>query len=150
VPIRPSVSTVNSVGRSCGRVTRQKRCQAFAPSIIAASCTSPPRFCSAAMNSSMKVPLVVKTAISTKALIATEGPANQSHQLTPSRSWSVRNAGPVTPIAPRALWTTPLGSWNQAGPSIPSHDSARFTAPVCVKRNSHTTVMATELVTDGK
>jgi hypothetical protein len=37
------------------------------------------------MNSSMKVPLVVNTAISTNADIATDGPASQSHHETPRK-----------------------------------------------------------------
>ena len=44
----------------------------------------------------------------------------------------------------------PDGSLNQLGPLIPSHDSASLTAPEVEKRNSHSTVMATELVTEGK
>ncbi len=108
--MRPRVSTVNSTGLSWGRVTRQKRCQPFAPSIIAASCTSAPMFCRPAMNRSMKVPEVVKTAMRMNADIATEGPASQSHHETPSIVLPVRNAGPlVTPTAPSRLCTTRTG-----------------------------------------
>ncbi len=44
----------------------------------------------------------------------------------------------------------PRGSWNQFGPLIPTQPSTSFTAPVVLNRNSHSTVIATELVTDGK
>ena len=83
------------VGRSIGRVRWRNRCHALAPSTIPASSISSPMLFSAAMNSSMNVPEVVKTAISTKADIATDGPASQSHQLTPRKSCSVRPLGPV-------------------------------------------------------
>ena len=46
--------------------------------------------------------------------------------------------------------STPRGSWYQLGPLTPSQLSALFTAPVALNRNSHSTVMATELVTLGK
>jgi hypothetical protein len=151
VPISPRVSTVNSVGRSCGSVTRKNRCRALAPSIMAASSTSTGMFCSAAMNSSMKVPDVVKTAMVMKTDIAMLGPASQFHSETPSTSVSVRNAGPSsTPTAPSSTCTTPRGSSNQLGPSMLRKLSAEFTTPLELNRNRNTTVMATELVTDGK
>ena len=65
---------MNRVGRSIGRVTSRNRCHGVAPSIIAASSTSPEICCSAAMNSSMNVPEVVKTAMVMNMLIATLGP----------------------------------------------------------------------------
>ena len=74
------------VGRSCGRVMCQNRCQPFAPSIIPASPSSTPTFCSAAMKRSMNVPLVVNTAMRMNADRATEGPASHSQRLTPSTS----------------------------------------------------------------
>ena len=44
----------------------------------------------------------------------------------------------------------PLGSLNQFGPLMPNHERTALTAPLALKRNSHSTVIATELVTDGK
>ena len=129
----------------------RNRCQPDAPSIMPASPSSVPTFCSAATNSSMKVPLVVKTAMRMKTLIATDGPAIHSHQLMPRNSLEVRNSGPAwTPTAPRATCTIPRGSLNQFGPVMPIHESTSLTTPDVENRNSHSTVIATELVTDGK
>ena len=140
------------VGRSIGRVRWRNRCQALAPSIIPASSISSPMLFSAAMNSSMNVPDVVKTASSTKADIATDGPDSQSHQLTPRKSCSVSRLGAVGDArggrAPRGR--SRAGRWNQFGPFMPTQPSTLFTAPVVLNRNSHSTVIATELVTDGK
>lgn len=103
------------------------------------------------MNSSMNVPLVVKTAMRISADIATEGPDSQSHHDTPRKSEPVSVAGPVeTPRAPRATWTMPRGSLNQLGPSSPSRAMIALTGPANEKRKSQSTVIATELVTDGK
>jgi hypothetical protein len=85
------------------------------------------------------------------AVIATDGPASQFHHDRPRKSFSVRKAGPdVTPTAPRALWRMPLGSWNQLGPLMPTHDRISLTTPEAEKRNSHSTVIATDAVTEGK
>jgi hypothetical protein len=117
---------------------------------MAASVTSPPRFCRAATKSSMKVPLVVNTAMKMNAVMRRR-PPSQSHQETPRSVFCVRAAGPVlTPNRPRRLWMIPFGSLNQFGPLTPNQESTLLTAPVVLNRNSHSTVMATELVTDGK
>ena len=103
------------------------------------------------MNSSMKVPLVVNTAIRTKADIATEGPDSQSHHETPRKPVPVRASGPsVMPTAARATCTMPRGSLNQFGAASPIADRIWLTGPANENRNSHSTVIATELVTDGK
>ena len=44
----------------------------------------------------------------------------------------------------------PRGSANQFGPSMLSQESTEFTAPLAENRNSHSTVIATVEVTDGK
>src|SRR3546814_13121214 len=117
---------------------------------MAASSMSPEMFCSAAMNSSMNVPDVVNTAMRMNADMATDGPANQSHHVTPRKPLCVRAAGPdCTPKIPRKLWMTPRGSLNQLGPLIPVHDNTSLIAPEVENRNSHRTVIATVLVTDG-
>lgn len=96
-------------------------------------------------------PEVVKTAMRMKADTATEGPESQSHQLTPrSVPDSSAAGGELMPTAPARMWKTHVGSWNQFGPVIPSSDGNLFTAPVALNRNSHKTVMATGLVTEGK
>ncbi|MDR6170039.1 hypothetical protein QE359_001068 [Curtobacterium sp. SORGH_AS776] len=43
-----------------------------------------------------------------------------------------------------------MGSLNQFGPLIPAQLMILLTAPVDENRNSQRTVMATELVTEGK
>ena len=67
---------------------------------------------------------------------------------------AVRRSGAAaplsTPTAPSTMWKTPRGSLNQFGPLIPNQPSTLLTAPVALNRNSHSTVIATELVTDGK
>ena len=103
------------------------------------------------MNSSMKVPEVVKIAIRMKALIATEGPASQSHHEIPRKSLPARAPGAVsTPKTPSTMCSTPRGSANQFGPSRLNQDRILLTTPVALKRKSQSTVMATELVTEGK
>ena len=56
----------------------------------------------------------------------------------------------LTPNQPSMTCSTPRGSANQFGPSMLTQDSTLFTTPVALKRNNHSTVIATELVTDGK
>ncbi len=110
---------MNSVGRSIGRVTSRNRCHGVAPSIIAASSTSPEICCRAAMNSSMNVPDVVKTAIVMNMLIATLGPLIHCHHGMPRNPLPVRAAGPwSTPTTPSRMCTTPRGSASQFGPSM--------------------------------
>ena len=110
-----------------------------------------PIFCNAAINISMNVPDVVNITIIIMANMATEGPASQSQRLTPRKECSVSAAGPcVIPKVASRLWTIPRGSWNQLGPSTPNTRRIAFTLPEALKRNSHNTVIATELVTDGK
>ena len=145
------MTTVKIVGLSIGTVTYRNRCHAFAWSIIAASSISGPMLCRPAMNRSMNVPEVVKMAIMMKALIATDGPASHSHHEMPRNSLEASASGAVSrPKTPRTMCSTPRGSSNQFGPSIANHDSTLLTTPVGLNRNSHSTVMATELVTDGK
>ena len=48
------------------------------------------------------------------------------------------------------MCSTPRGSANQFGPSMLTHDRILLITPVALNRNSHSTVIATELVTDGK
>src|SRR4051794_34228142 len=99
----------------------------------------------------MNVPLVVKIAIRMNANIATEGPASHSHQVIPRNPFVVSAWGPESmPIAARPMWRMPFGSLNQFGPLMPTHESTSFTTPVVEKRKSQSTVIATELVTDGK
>ena len=65
----------------------------------------------------MNVPVVVNTAMKMKRVIATDGPASQSHQLTPRKSCSVSRPGPsVDPERAEGTWRMPLGSLNQFGP----------------------------------
>ena len=133
-------------------MTRQKRCQPFAPSIMAASSISAPMFCSAAMNSSMNVPLVVKIAIMMNADIATDGP--RSTPTTTRRGTLVREqsrAGRRGRPSPSAMWTMPSRVLEpvRAVDADPRQDLVDDAGGV-EKRNSHSTVMATELVTDGK
>src|SRR3954471_558842 len=149
VPIRPSVSTRNSVGRSCGSVTRRKRCHGVAPSMRAASSTDGGRFCSAAQNISMTPPVEVQTTSTMIEHIATLGPASQSHQDSPRKPWPASAAGGFAG-SPSARWKRPRGSANQLGPSTPNSFSAAFTVPVLENRNRNTTEIATELVTVGK
>src|SRR5690606_13897375 len=146
----PSVSTVKSVGLSIGSVTEKKVRNGPAPSTAAASSISAPTFCSAARKSSMKVPDVVKIARMMSTHIATEGPANQSHQLKPSGPSAAAAPDPSTPTAPSSRCSTPRGSENQLGPSAPSQPSTWLTAPDEVKRKMKIVVIAIELVTDGK
>ncbi len=56
----------------------------------------------------------------------------------------------VTPKAPRMMWMTPRGSWNQFGPSIQTQLRTLFTGPPALNRKSHSTTIATDEVTDGK
>ncbi len=104
------------------------------------------------MNSSMNVPLVVKIAMMMNADIATEGPASQSHHETPRKPFRVSAVGARRRRrrAPSRMCRSPLGSLNQLGPSMPTRARIALTTPVVEKRNSHSTVIATELVTDGK
>ena len=55
--------------------------------------------------------------------MATQGPASQSHQVTPRKT--VREAidgGASTPNVPSTTWRIPRGSLNQLGPLQPIHD----------------------------
>src|SRR5690606_33905120 len=121
-----------------------------APSTAAASSISAPTFCSAARKSSMKVPDVVKIASTMSTHIATEGPANQSHQLRPSGPPAAAAPDPSTPRPPSSRCSTPRGSANQLGPLTPSQPSTWLTAPEEVNRKMKIVVMAIELVTEGK
>ena len=119
--------------------------------MIAASSVASPMLCSAATNMSMNVPEVVKMTMRMMANIATDGPDSQSHALTPRKLCSVSAAGPfLTPNAESRMWTMPRGSLNQFGPLTPNHLSIALMGPAALNRNSHSTVIATELVTDGK
>ncbi len=99
----------------------------------------------------MKVPLVVKMAMKMNAVIATDGPPIQSHHETPRKELPVSAGGPLfMPSPASASWMIPDGSLNQFGPLMPTHDSTLLMAPDWLNRKSHRTVIATELVTDGK
>jgi hypothetical protein len=99
----------------------------------------------------MKVPLVVNTASRMSAVIATDGPATHSHVVTPRKPGvCIQPGGSPTPTPRSRLWSTPSGLLNQFGPLAPKNASTWLTAPEAVKRNSHTVVIAIELVTDGK
>ena len=96
----------------------------------------------------MNVPDVVKTAMKMKAVIATEGPAIHSQGVTPRKPGWDMDAGASG--LPRMMWMRPRGSLNQLGPLRPNQARNALTAPVAENRNSHSVVMATELVTEGK
>ena len=86
-----------------------------------------------------------------KADIAIDGPASHSHSEMPRTSVDASASGAVsTPNQPSMTCSTPRGSANQFGPSMLTQESTLFTTPVALKRNNHSTVIATELVTDGK
>ena len=69
---------MKSAGRIIGRVTYGTCVHSLAPSSAAASLTDSSMLCSAARNSSMNVPEVVKTAIMMNTHMATLGPDSQS------------------------------------------------------------------------
>jgi hypothetical protein len=99
------------------------------------------------------VPAVVHTTSTMIAHMATLGPDIQSHRDSPPTVVSASADGGAslfTPKAPRARWTMPRGSANQAGPSTPTFASRALTTPLEEKMNRKTTEIATELVTDGK
>ena len=99
----------------------------------------------------MNVPLVVKMLSETMMSIPTLGPASQSHHVTPRNPWAVSAAGPeCTPTRPSRSCSTPEASFCQSGPVIPTAASRLLTTPVLVNRKYQSTVMATELVTEGK
>src|SRR5262245_31884570 len=102
----------------------------------------------------MNVPLVVHTTSVMIAHIATLGPAVHSHQDRPSRLWVASQpggaSGSMSPALASATWMIPRGSENHFGPSTPNALSNALTAPPLVNRNRNTTLIATELVTDGK
>ena len=154
VPIKPKVITRNIVGLSIGSTTYRNRCHRVVPSISAASTTSVGTLCSAARNMSMNVPAVVQTTSKMIAIIATLGPDSHSHQVRPRNELPVSASGgaPASqmPTASPIIWSTPRGSENHTGPSIPKKPSTAFTAPPPVNRKMKTRLTATELVTDGK
>lgn len=99
----------------------------------------------------MNVPEVVKIASRMNALIAQDGPASQSHHETPKKPWPTSIRGPLwIPNAPSAACSTPAGALNQFGPWMPTQPSSLLMAPLVLNRKSQSTVIATELVTDGK
>src|SRR5690606_5447900 len=151
VSIKTRVRTVNSVGLSIGRVIEKNFRTGPAPSTSAASSMSWPMACRPARNRSMKVPDVVNTARAISAVIATDGPAIHSHQVTPSGPSPARNEGTeFTPSQLSTMWNTPRGSANQLGPLTLSQLRTPLTTPEAPNRYRNTTVIATELVTDGK
>jgi hypothetical protein len=133
---------------------KRKRCQRVAPSMRPASSSWAGRFCSAARNISMNVPEVVQTTSEMIAHIATLGPEVQSHQVRPSMPCPVSAAGgavvSTSPTASRARCRTPRGSANHCGPLMPNRPRMALIAPLLANMNRKTTLMATELVTDGK
>ncbi len=48
------------------------------------------------------------------------------------------------------MWRIPRGSLSQLGPSMLSLARIAFTVPLALNKNRNMTVMATELVIDGK
>jgi hypothetical protein len=83
--------------------------------------------------------------------MATLGPASHCHQVMPrNRDDSRADGGESTPTHPNRMWTIPRGSLNQLGPSMLSFARNAFTVPLALNKNRNTTVIATELVTDGK
>src|SRR4051812_14876259 len=100
---------------------------------------------------SMKVPEVVQTTSMMIAHIATLGPESHSHQLRPKGPPAASPAGAsCTPTRPSSRCTSPRGSENHCGPSRPNMDSSWLIAPELENMNRNTTLIATELVTDGK
>ena len=86
--------------------------------------------CSAAMNSSMKVPDVVKIAITMNALIATDGPASHSQKEIPRKSLELQAGGcRVDAEGAQDDVQTPRGSANQLGPSMLTQERTLLTAP---------------------
>ncbi len=150
----PSITTRNTVGRRCGNVTARKRSQRFAPSTSAASSTSTGTSCRAARNKSRNVPVVVHTTRTMITDSATLGPANHSQAVSPRMDVLVRLSGGEeafqSPTASPSRCSSPRGSANQVGPSMPKNPSMVFTAPVPVNRNRKMRLIATELVTEGK
>src|SRR5262249_7114497 len=119
--------------------------------MMAASSSTTGTFCRAARNISMNVPDVVQMTSAMIDTMATLGPDSQSHQLRPPRLPPASAAGGLsTPNQPRMMCSTPRESENQAGPLIPNTDSRPLTAPELANMNRNTTLIATELVTDGK
>ena len=101
------------------------------------------------MNSSMKVPDMVKIAIRMNADIAIDGPASHSTAI-PRTSVDASAAGSeLTPSQPSMTCSTPRGSANQFGPLMLTQESTLFTAPVALKRNNHRTVIATSCPPTG-
>src|SRR5262245_58662948 len=102
----------------------------------------------------MNVPLVVQTTSVMIAQRATLGPANHSHHDSPNTPWRASAeggaAGSTRPTLDSTTWTTPRGSENHCGPRMPTAPSSALTAPLLVNRNRNTTLIATELVTEGK
>ena len=83
--------------------------------------------------------------------IATDGPESQSHQLTPRKPLPVNALGPdAMPSLARRICRMPRGSWNQLGPLTPNQASTALMLPEALNRNNQSTVIATELVTEGK
>ena len=61
----------------------------------------------------MSVPLVVQMTLDMIADIATLGPANQSHQVSPKKDPFMKPGGLSTPNTPRRLWKVPREFPNQ-------------------------------------
>src|SRR4051812_28734387 len=116
------------------------------------SCTG--TSCSAARNMSMKVPLVVQTTRIMMTDIATLGPDSQSHHDKPNGPWPASAAGgccgSTRPEPLSSRWISPRGSLNHCGPWMPKKPSSELKAPALAKMKMNTTLMATELVTEGK
>ena len=87
--------------------------------------------------------------------IATLGPESQSHLRQPEQVRVAgerrrRRSGFTRPTPPRMMWSRPRESENHCGPWMPKKPSSALTAPPLVNMNRNTTLIATELVTDGK
>ncbi len=102
----------------------------------------------------MNVPEVVQTTRTMIVHMATLGPDSQSHHDSPSGPPSVSAAGGASvstrPRPPSNRWSRPRESENHSGLLIPNVASRLLTAPELAKMNRKTTLMATELVTEGK
>ncbi len=96
----------------------------------------------------MKVPVVVQIARPITTHIATEGPEIHSQMLRPRIS-ALAQAGCRPEGAERDVEQA-RESLNHAGPSMPTRASRALTAPEFWKRKRKTTLMAIELVTEGK
>src|SRR5689334_4434573 len=98
----------------------------------------------------MNVPVVVQIARMMTTHIATDGPEIHSQTDLPSTSPWAHDGLSSTPTALKKMWNSPRESLNHAGPWIPKISRTALTAPELANRKRNTTLIAIELVTEGK